>query len=120
MRSLAIILAIWAAPVKACDSAVTYVSELSLLNATMVLPKDHFRFALPDMTDSDGFVDMSSCFDYLCDEVDNLFLAQTDVALTDLVIFVSATEAPSGADTDVVQYFQSNHLIDGVCIWDTF
>lgn len=70
MRSFAIILAIWAAPAKACDSALPYVPELSLSNVTMVLPKDHFRFALPDMTD------MSSGLDYLCDKVDIPFLSK--------------------------------------------
>lgn len=76
MRSFAIILAIWAAPAKACDSALPYVPELSLSNVTMVLPKDHFRFALPDMTDSVVFVDMSSGLYHLCDKVDIPFLSK--------------------------------------------
>jgi hypothetical protein len=120
LRSLAIIAALLAGPAAAFEITVPSGHELSLFDVIMDPPMGRFRFVLPAVADNVAFADLVDDFDYLCAQVAQPALAQSDVGVTEIVISVSAAQVPFGTATDVVQYFQPYRLQDGVCIWDAF
>ncbi|MFT5649031.1 MAG: hypothetical protein ACI93B_000123 [Yoonia sp.] len=120
MRSLTIIAVLLAGPAAAFEVTVPSGHELLLFDVIMEPPMGRFRFLLPAIADGVPFSDLVDDFDYLCAQVAQPALAQSDVGVTEVVISVSATEVPFGTATDVVQYFQPYRLKDGVCIWDAF
>lgn len=120
MRSLAIIAALWAGSAVAVELTVPSGHVLTLFDVIIDPPMGRFRFTLPAISEGVGFDQLVDDFDYLCRQVAQPALAQSDVVVTDIVISVSASEVPFGNATDVVQYFQPYRLVDGVCVWDAF